>query len=118
MFFCTGKTLLDFSATSRSVSTAYFFTTIGTLIGIVSASLGLVCSFDNELINDISITTRRKHVKHKKIVILAKGSYAVSKNIISKEVEDSSNEEFVLKENGMNFRNQMIYFKKEKPCWI
>ena len=82
------KMLFVLSATSSSVSIISFTSTIGVLVGIVSASFTLIFSITTGIIKKLLSTTIKKKKKHDQILVLAKSKYNSIEVLISQALND------------------------------
>ena len=92
------KSLIVLSATSGSISIAYFATVIGTPVEIAGASLSLTFSLSTGIVIKMLKTTRDKKKKHSEIIMLARNKLnsiesKVSEALINGEI---SHEDFMV----------------------
>ena len=90
------KTLIASSATSGGISRISFASTIGTPVGIVSASFSLVFSLTTGIKKKLLKITKNKKKKHNEIFMLARSKLKSTEALISQALIDLeiSHEEF------------------------
>ena len=91
------KILIVLNATSSGVSIISFTSVVGTLIGIVSASLTLSFSLTTGIVKKLQNITRNKKKKHDKVFMLAKNKLNSIETLISQALIDMdiSHEKFI-----------------------
>ena len=91
------KILIVLNATSSGVSIISFTSVVGTLIGIVSASLTLSFSLTAGIVKKLQNITRNKKKKHDKVFMLAKNKLNSIETLISQALIDMdiSHEKFI-----------------------
>ena len=91
------KILIVLSATTSGVSIVSFTSTIGNLVGIVSASFTLIFSLTTGIVKKLLSITSNKKKKHDSLLMLAKSKFNSIETLISQALNnlDISHEESV-----------------------
>ena len=82
------KILIVLSATTSGVSIISFTSTIGTSVGIVSASFTLIFSLTTGIIKKLLNMTINKKKKHNQLLMLAESKFNSIKTLISQALID------------------------------
>ena len=92
------KILIVLSATTSGVSIILFTSTIGTSVGIVSASFTLIFSLTTGIVKKLLNMTINKKKKHDQLLMLAKSKFNSIVTLISQVLTDLdiSHEEFIM----------------------
>ena len=90
--------LIVLSATTSGVSIVSFTSTIGTLVGIVSASFTLIFSLTTGIVKKLLNMTVNKKKNHDQLLMLAKSKFSSIETLISQALGDLdiSHEEFIM----------------------
>ena len=92
------KILIVLSATTSGVSIVSFTSTIGTSVGIVSASFTLIFSLTTAIVKKLLNMTINKKKNHDQLLMLAKSKFNSIETLISQALGDLdiSHEEFIM----------------------
>ena len=98
VFYYIDKILTILSATTSGVSIILFTSTIGNLVGIVSASFTLIISLTTGIIKKLLSMTINKKKKHDQLLMLAESKFNSIETLISQLLGDLdiSHEEFIM----------------------
>ena len=105
------KIVIVLSATTSAVSIISFTSTIGTSVGIVSASFTLIFSLRTRIIKKLLNMTINKKKKHDQLLMLAKSKFNSIETLISQALIDLdiSHEEFIMILNEKDKYERMKY---------
>ena len=105
------KILIALSATTGGITVISFTTTIGTPVGIASASFTLIFSLATGIIKKLLNITRNKKKRHDKILMLAESKFNSIETLMSQALGDLniSHEEFIMILNEKNRYEKMKY---------
>ena len=98
IFDYTDKILIVLSATTSGVSIISFTHTIGTSVGIASASFTLIFSLTTGIIKKLLNMTISKKKKHDQLIMLAESKFNSIETLISQALGDLdiSHKEFIM----------------------
>ena len=105
------KILIFLSATTSGVSIISFTSTIGTSVGIVSASFTLMFSLITGIVKKLLNMTINKKKRHDELLMLAKSKFNSNETLISQVLIDLdiSHEEFIMILNEKDKYERMKY---------
>ena len=111
IFDYINKILIILSGTTSGVSIISFTSTIGTSVGIVSASFTLIFSLTTGIIKKLLNMTINKKKKHDQLLMLAKSKFNSIETLISQALIDLdiSHEEFITILNEKDKYERMTY---------
>ena len=105
------KILIVLSATTSGVSIISFTSTIGKLVGIVSAKFTLIFSLTNEIIKKLLNMTINKKKKHDQLLMLTESKFNSIETLISQALGDLdiTHEKFIMILNEKDKYGRMKY---------